>query len=209
MICYTLSDCVLRNINTDSKKKEIRTDLLGVFTQERSPHKIVVDRTGKIIEIYNEAIDEAIGDNNPAIFYWLQTMADFPQSWEPIDVDNIEEVTSKEEVFLKVCSHTEDKMLIVYHHNGWTKGKYYHKRSLMYKNVSIRVLDRNETMALLSLSEDQAVNQMFNYEKDLQKPIVNETIVYDHSIVSQGGSNIHDAKITENGKKHQKFGSRY
>ena len=51
MICYTLSDCVLKNMNTDSKKKEITTDLLMVFPQENNPHKVVVDRDGKVIDL--------------------------------------------------------------------------------------------------------------------------------------------------------------
>ena len=70
MICYTLSDCVLKNMNTDSKKKEITTDLLMVFPQENNPHKVVVDRDVKVIDIYNSIIN----DGNPAIMYWLQLM---------------------------------------------------------------------------------------------------------------------------------------
>jgi hypothetical protein len=191
MICYTLSDCVLKNVSSDPKNKEIRTDLLNIFAQERSPHKIVIDNAGKIIDIYSEAIE----NNNPAILYWLQLMADFPRSWQQIDVKNIENLTSSEEIFLETCALTEDKMLIVYHHNGWTKGKYYHKRNINYKNSSIRILDRNEAMNIVSLREEDALFQISEYEKDIQKPIINNTTIYDHSIVAQGGSNIQNAKI--------------
>ena len=191
MICYTLSDCVLKNLNTDFKKKEIRTDLLGVFTQARSPHKIVVDRTGKIIDIYSAAIE----DNNPAILYWLQTMGDHPESWEPIDIENIEAATSKEEVFVIVCSQTADKLLIVHHHNGWTNGKYYHKRNILHNSTPIRVLDRNEAISLLSLSEKDAMTQISDYEKDLQKPMITIDNSIKNSIVAKTNSNINQAKI--------------
>ena len=192
MICYTLSDCVLKNMNTDSKKKEITTDLLMVFPQENNPHKVVVDRDGKVIDIYNSIIN----DGNPAIMYWLQLMGDFPKSWEPIDVENIEKATTNEEIFLMVCSQTEDKMLIVYHHNGWTKGKYYNKRNIMHNDTSIRILDRNEAMKLLSLSEEKANEEIFSYKKDLQQPIIqNLTNIIKDSIVAQNGSCISDATI--------------
>lgn len=115
MICYTLSDCVLKNISSDPKKKEIISNLLGVFPQTNNPHKLVIDRNGKIIDIYAEITEE------PGVHYWLQFMSDYPSSWEAIDVDNIHEATNNEEIFLKVCSQTSDKLLIAYNHNGWTK----------------------------------------------------------------------------------------
>jgi hypothetical protein len=189
MICYTLSDCVLKNLNADTQKKKIITDLLGVFPQENNPHKVVIDRTGKIIDIYNTYIDTEAG-----VFYWLQIMGDNPSSWEPIDVDNIEQATTNEDIFLMICSQTEDKMLIVYHHNGWTKGRYYHKRNILHNDTPIRILDRNEAIKLLSLSEEKASEEISLYKKDLQQPIIQTTNITD-SIVAQNGSTINRAKI--------------
>ncbi|MDR1221976.1 MAG: hypothetical protein LBL07_03735 [Tannerella sp.] len=194
MICYTLSDCVLRNINTDSRKKEIITDLLMVFPQENNPHKVVIDRTGKIIEIYNEVIDSS---SNPAILYWLQLMGDFPQSWEPVDIDNIEQVTINREVFLMVCSQTEDKMMIVHNHNGWTKGKYCHKRNILHNDaIVIRVLDRDEAIKLLALSEEDAVKEIDKHKEELKSLTINNiTYQVNNGILATNGSRIDDIQI--------------
>ena len=114
MICYTLSDCVLNNINIAPNPKEILTDLLMVFAQNNNPYKIAIDKKGKIIDIYSRT-------DNPAILYWLQIMSDFPKSWECINVENFDSVKTQEESFLLLCSQTTDKMLIVYSHNEWIK----------------------------------------------------------------------------------------
>lgn len=192
MICYTLSDCVLKNISADPIIKEITTDLLMVFPQKNNPHKVVVDREGKIIDIYTSIIEA----NNPGIMYWLQLMGDSPNSWEPIDVENLNNVTKNEDIFLKVCSQTEDRMLIVYHHNGWTRGQYYSKRNISYDGIPIRVLDRLEAMKLLSFSEAEATAETNLYNKDLQRPILhNTTSIITDSIVAYDGSSINNAKI--------------
>lgn len=97
-----------------------------------------------------------------------------------------------------LCSQTEDKMLIVYHHNSWTKGKYYNKRNILYSDTSIRILDRNEAMKLLSLSEEKASEEISLYKKDLQQPIIqNSTTIIKESIVAQGGSCISNAEIKQ------------
>jgi hypothetical protein len=195
MICYTLSDCVLKNMNTAPNMKEITTDLLMVFPQKNNPHKVVVDKAGKIIDIYEAIIRD---DHGSAIYHWLKLMGDFPESWETIDVDNIESDATNEDIFLIVCSQTKNKMLIVYNHNGWTKDKYYHKNSILHNNISIRVLDREEAINLLSLSEENAMSQMDNYEKDLQVPIVCQTTTnISNSIVATSGGSISEGKIEQ------------
>ena len=192
MICYTLSDCVLKNISTDANKKEIVNDLLNVFPQKNNPHKVVVDRHDKIIEIYESLID----DDNPAIFYWLQNMGDFPKSWEPIDVNNIEQATTNEDIFLMVCSQTKDKLLIAYSHNGWTREQYYHKRNILFGNTPIRVLDRDDSIKLLALSQNDAESEISTYNSDLQQPTIVQNNIK-NSIVAQGNSSINNAKIEE------------
>ena len=192
MICYTLSDCVLINLKTDSKQKDIINDLLLVFPKANSPHKLVIDNEQKILEVY-------LSHDCHAIQFWLEQMGLTPSSWELIEIPNMCQLNSKEEIFLTVCSATEDKILIVHNHNGWTKGRYYHKRSLLHNNLSIRVTDRSETIKMLSLSEDNVVQQISEYSKDLIKPIINQTTVGIHnSIIAINGSNINDAKIESN-----------
>jgi hypothetical protein len=180
MICYTLSDCVLKNLSADTQKKKIITTLLGVFSQENKPHKVVIDRTGKIIDIYNTYIDSEAG-----VFYWLQIMSDNPSSWEPVDVDNIEQATTNEDVFLLICSQTADKLLIVYSHNGWTKNMYSCKGNITHNNTTIKVLDREEAINQLALSEEE-INRI--NRSGTTYNIIN-------SAFAQNGSGISNVKI--------------
>jgi hypothetical protein len=186
MICYTLSDCVLKNINTDPRKKEIKSDLLGVFPQSNNPHKVVIDRDGKIIDIYDSIAEEA------GVFYWLQIMGDFPSSWEPVDIDGIGELTKNEDIFMKVCSQTADRLLITYNHNGWTKDLYCLNRYVQYDNLILRVLDREEAMKILSLTESDALEIVSEIKKESQGIVINNI---SNSIVAFGDSKIENAKI--------------
>ncbi len=186
MICYTLSDCVLKNINTDPRKKEIKSDLLGVFPQSNNPHKVVIDRSGKIIDIYGSIAEEA------GVFYWLQIMGDFPSSWEPVDIDGIEELTKNEDVFMKVCSHTADRLLIAYNHNGWTKNLYCTNRFIQFDNLILRVLDREEAMKILALSEPEALEIVSEIKNESKSITINNIT---NSIVAFDGSKIEKSKI--------------
>lgn len=189
MICYTLSDCVLKNLNKDTKQKAVVNDLLFVFPKSATPHKLVIDSQQRIIDIY-------LSYDSFAIQFWLEQMGHEPASWESVETPDIAQTASNEEIFKTVCSQTEDKMLIVYNHNGWTKGKYFHKRSILHNNSPVRVLDRIEAMKLLSLSEEDAVSQISDYEKDLQKPMISQTSIdISNSIVAMNGSGINNAKI--------------
>jgi hypothetical protein len=188
MICYTLSDCVLSYFLNDTINKEIPA-LLWRFVDGDNSHKLIVDRERKMIDCYLE-----FAKDNHIVESWLEYMGHTPESWELIDVTNLEKVTSNQEIFLMVCSQTEDKMLIVYNHNGWTSGKYYHKRSILYNSISIRILDRNEAKKMLSLSETEASEAISVYKKDLQQPIIQTTNIVD-SIVAQNGSTINKAKM--------------
>jgi hypothetical protein len=189
MICYTLSDCVLKNINNDANNKRIFCDLLFIFPASSNPHKLAVDSKQKIIDIY-------LSYDNLAIRTWLQQMGHEPSSWESVNVDNIDQATSNEDIFLMVCSQTEDKMLIVYHHHDWTKDRYYDKRNILFETTPIRVLDRDEAIKLLALSEEDVLKQKSIYESDLQKPVINQTInKISDSIVAMDGSSVKNAKV--------------
>ncbi|OUO14725.1 hypothetical protein [Bacteroides sp. An322] len=177
MICYTLSDCILKNLERAPNRKEIITDILMVFAQNNNHHKLAIDRDGKIIQIYSNI-------QNPAIAYWLQLMADFPCSWEPISIENIDNAKTDEEIFLLVCSQTFDKTLIVYNHNGWTQKLYEEDKVISYNGTYIKVFDREEAIKLFSSPENCS-----------QPPLIIK-----NSIIAQDRSHINNVKLTHNEK---------
>jgi len=169
MICYTLSDCVLKNMD---KEDEIIHDIVMILLIKNNPHKLVVDKTGKIIEIYKEAIKD-----NLAVFHLLQIIGDaLHKKLVSIEVNDMETTAPKEEIFLSVCSQTADKILIVYDHNGWTRDKYYPKRVILHNKITpIKVLDREEAIKLLSLTDDkEARKEIATYEKELSAALKNK-----------------------------------
>ena len=189
MICYTLSDCVLKNLNTDANQKLIINDLLLVFPKSNSPHKLVIDKQQKIIDIY-------LSYDSYAIQFWLEQMGLEPSSWEPVEVPNIDKITSNEEIFKTVCAQTEDKMLIVYNHNGWTSGTYCYKKFILHNNALIRVLDRIEASQLLGLPEEAATEKITKYKNGEHSLTINNTTYkVIEGVLATNGSSINDIKI--------------
>lgn len=178
MICYTLSDCVLEKMHPDDK--ESIADFLTYFLQKANPCTLVVDDTNIIVRRYQEI---AVTTRNSGLALWLQLMAIMPSSWESIKIDT-EGLSFPQEIYLRVCSCTFHKKLIVHSHNGWTLNMYDTEKSIIYNGTIINVLDREE-----------AVNEI---PKAGQQPILQ---IYGDVIQSQiatGRSEIKDSDIKRN-----------
>lgn len=65
MSLYTLSDTLLRDI--DDHPKYV-TEILHRFTTDANSHKIVVDKTNRILQIYSTYC------TNPHIYSWLDLL---------------------------------------------------------------------------------------------------------------------------------------
>lgn len=138
MACYTLSDCILHNLNAG---KKYITDLLMVFTQESNPFKVALDKSNRIIDLY-----ELAGQKNEYVANWLSLMSFQPSNFETINIDT-STAMNNEEVFLKVCGKTNSQQkLIVYSHEGWQNFNYQGDKVIIYDTKSIRVFDRDEAI---------------------------------------------------------------
>ena len=116
MACYTLSNCILQNLVAG---KKYITDLLMVFTQESNPFKVALDKSNRIIELY-----ETAGQTNEYVANWLSLMSYQPANFETINIDT-STISNIEEIFLKVCSKTNSQQkLIVHSHEGWQNFSY-------------------------------------------------------------------------------------
>lgn len=150
MGCYTLSHCVL--VNLDSGKKYI-TDLLMVFTQEKNSFKVALDKSHRIIDLYEEA-----GQNNQIVATWLQLMSYMPTNFEIINIDT-SSAKNEEELFLSVCSSIKSQnKLIIYSHERWQHFKYNSERVIYYNNIPILIFDRDEAIHELNATQCSTIN---------------------------------------------------
>ena len=167
MACYTLSKCIANSIIVG---KKYITDLLMVFTQESNPYKIAVDKTKRILNIYEE-----IGQENEFFANWLALMSFQPANFEFINID-VENIVNDEELFLKVCSSTKSQQkLIVHSHECWETFCYDGPSIIVYNHVPVRILDR-----------DEAIEDLKNYNSS--------TIHAYSSIIATNHSNINNSK---------------
>lgn len=167
MGCYTLCNCLLSNLELD---KKYITDVLMVFPQQANAHKIALDKSNMILEMYGQ-----IAETNDIIASWLSLMSMKPTSFETIDVD-VSLEKSEEEIFLKVCSSTKSQQkTIVNSHERWIK---YKGKTISYNSVSISVYDKDEAII------------------ELNPPPSSTTINATNSTVATDGSNIEDSKNT-------------
>ena len=151
MACYTLSNCVLENL----EENRYTTDLLFVFIQENE-HQIAFDKSGIIIEIYSTTIQN-IPDFNIKIgaIYWLSSIKE--KKWG-VNIDNTDD-----DIFMAVCGKTADKRMIVSSVNEcqWA-GRISPSPERMYshKNDSIKILNKDE--AILELKPKTTTFQQNN-----------------------------------------------
>jgi hypothetical protein len=174
MGCFTLSNCILEQSELD---KKYIADVLMVFTQT-NPFKVALDKSHKIIGLY-----ETIGQTNEFVAYWLSLMSMKPTSFETINIET-NDATNDEEIFLKVCSATNNQhKLIVLSHEKWQYYKYDFPKIIIYNKVPVLIFDRDEAIVELN-------------------PIVSSTINAFSSVVAANNSSINETKNNSDGKEN-------
>jgi hypothetical protein len=150
MPAYTVSNSVLVNLN---EGKRYVTDILFVFSQENNSFKVSIDRTNRILSIY-----ESIAEKNEIISTWLQLMSHKPSSFETIDAD-ARAAKNNEEIFLIVCSATKQHpKMIVFSHEAWENFSYHSENVIFYNGKPVYVLDRDEAIAELHASTKTVIH---------------------------------------------------
>ena len=139
MACYTVSDCVLRNLD---EGKIYTTELLLTFTQENN-HKIAIDEKGEIKMKYTSIATQIEDiDIKNGVIAWLGLMVMKPVKWEYVEIDN-----PHDDIFLDVCSNTIDKTMIVSSENKcrWKTG-ISPGRKFSYYGAEIRILNKDDAI---------------------------------------------------------------
>lgn len=167
MGCYTVCNCLIENAKIETK---YLTDVLFVFTQQTNTHKVALDSANRILAIY-----ERIASENSHIATWLDLMTKVPSPFERVKID-VPESVSEDELFLLVCSSTnEQRKILVYSHQRWNDCEYVEKNLMKYKEVSMNVYDRDEAI------------------EELKEKSVSITNISD-SIIAQENSQISEVK---------------
>lgn len=179
MICYTLSDCVLEKMHPDDKGSI--ADFLNYFVQKANPCTLVVDDKDIILSRYHE-----IASTNPGLAHWLDLMTRRPSSWEFVNVDT-DDLNFPQEIYLRVCSRTINKNLIVHSHNGWSLELHNAKKVVIYNGTEINVLDREEAINEIPKAGQQPVVNIYGniYGNISQSQIATEGSVINESDIKR------------------------
>jgi hypothetical protein len=129
------------------------TDLLMVFAQQTNPYKVALDKSDRIIGVYAK-----ISESNEFAATWLNLMTMKPSSFERITVET-DDVANMEELFLRVCSSTKSQQkLIVHSHENWKHYRYDQPTIIIYRDIQVRVYDRDEAIIELNRNDSAIVN---------------------------------------------------
>lgn len=152
MSLYTLSDTLLRDISDHPK---YITEILHRFTTDANPHKIVVDKTNVILQIYSEYC------TNPHIYSWFDLLT---KTTGIIKKDIcIPTGISREEIYLYVCSSlSSDRRIIVSSKEDIQCIPYKTNDIVVYNNSDINVLDRDDAVLELQYNNKNVINNINN-----------------------------------------------
>jgi len=134
MNSYTVSACLLEKTRND---KKIVTSILHRLSDDTTPYKVVVDKKGVIIDIY----EQMANNNNVHIASWLKILTRHPKQIETVEVD-LKYCKGNIYKFLEVASKIRnEKKLIVYSHNHIPEEfPYENKNVINYNTVPIKIL---------------------------------------------------------------------
>ncbi|MFZ0596431.1 MAG: hypothetical protein WAM46_05570, partial [Flavobacterium sp.] len=107
---YVLSSCLLEKSKDD---KKIITGILHKISDEDTPYKVVIDRGGILIDIY----EKIANDNNVHVASWLRIL-----SREPNQIEFVNEQINPNQVdifkFIETASNVRnEKKLFLYNHS--------------------------------------------------------------------------------------------
>lgn len=145
MNSYAISSCLLEKAQDD---KRIITNVLHKFSDDTNALRVVVDKKGKIIDIYNEIANQ----NNIHVASWIKLLTRDPKQIETIDID-IDLTKDRIYGFLDIASKIRnEKNLIVFSHNNIPADIPYKENNFVnYNGTPIKVLNSGEAITELNL----------------------------------------------------------
>ena len=136
MICYTLSDCVIKSVINGDQRVEY-ADFLIKFASASPNCKLAIDKGERAVRMY-------LSYEDYAITLWVKLMGLTPSpNWELIEIkDSV--IDSDKDLFKEICANTADKTMIVDSHNGWIRRLCEDKGTLIYNGIPLSIIDKSE-----------------------------------------------------------------
>ena len=149
---FVLSSCLLEKSKDD---KKIITSILHRISDEETPYKVVIDKGGVLIDIY----EKIANDNNVHVASWLRILSREPQQIEFI---NEKINTNQGDIFkfIETASNIRnEKKLFLYNHSIIPETLTYSENNVIeFNSKKIKVYNSNEAMSELSNSTGITIN---------------------------------------------------
>ena len=187
MNSYALSSCLLEETKNN---KKIITSILHKISDENTPYKVVVDRKGVIIDLY----EKIANNDNVHVASWLRILTRDPKQIEYLDI-NFEPDSSEIIKFIETAIQIRnEKKLIVNSHNSLpTDINYCESNTINYKDNIVKILNNNEAMTELNKNNGITINNENNLNSK-NKEIKD-------SFVADNNSNIEGSTFNNKTKK--------
>lgn len=183
---FVLSSCLLEKSKDD---KKIITSILHRISDEETPYKVVIDKGGVLIDIY----EKIANDNNVHVASWLRILSREPQQIEFI---NEKINTNQGDIFkfIETASNIRnEKKLFLYNHSIIPETLTYSENNVIeFNSKKIKVYNSNEAMSELSNSTGITIN---NENKQKMKKVKKE---FKDTVVAKNGSTISGVEIKNN-----------
>lgn len=180
MNSYALSSCLLEETKNN---KKIITSILHKISDENTPYKVVVDRKGVIIDLY----EKIANNDNVHVASWLRILTRDPKQIEYLDI-NFEPNSSEIIKFLETAIQIRnEKKLIVNSHNSLPKNiNYCESNTINYKDNIVKILNNNEAMTELNKNNGITINNENNLNSKNKE--IKDSFVADNNSSIEGST---------------------
>lgn len=180
MNSYALSSCLLEETKNN---KKIITSILHKISDENTPYKVVVDRKGVIIDLY----EKIANNDNVHVASWLRILTRDPKQIEYLDI-NFEPDSSEIIKFLETAIQIRnEKKLIVNSHNSLpTNINYCESNTINYKDNIVKILNNNEAMTELNKNNGITINNENNLNSKNKE--IKDSFVADNNSSIEGST---------------------
>lgn len=174
---FSVSSCLLKEIENN---KKLATGILNKICDDSTPYKVVVDRAGVILDLYNE-----LGNQSQSVAVWISYLTKPPLQIEFVDIKLNKDDDEIIKFIETAAQIRNDKQLIVHSHNNIPSTISYEEGNIIeYKGNKIKVLNSGEAIDKFSIQTNVNIGKLSMDTKTKNK-IKDSVVASDNSSVSK------------------------